>query len=152
MAFTKYREVTKHFHFTKIIDKNNLPKYITDYISDDEDILAAYQTHKDIGIFTSRNIVLFDNSTLFGIKKNVMSISYKAFQTLNVSYLLDSVEFSIYLNSGYPLILKFANTTPKEKTRIRRLFFCIKRSMNGLALRKKDITMLDDEAINNLQY
>lgn len=152
MAFIKYREVTKHFNFSKVIDRDNLPKYVTDYISDDEAVLAAYKTKKDYGVFTNRNIILFDNSTYFGMEKSVMSISYKSFQTLNLSYFARGTHFNILLNNGYPLILKFNNMTPKEKTRIRRLFFCIKRSMNGLALRQKDIDNLSQEAIDKLKY
>ena len=36
MAYIKYKELTKYFNFSKEIDKDNLPTYVTDYLKKDE--------------------------------------------------------------------------------------------------------------------
>ena len=32
MAYIKYKELTKYFNFNKIIEIDDLPEYVTDYI------------------------------------------------------------------------------------------------------------------------
>ena len=32
MAYVKYKELTKYFNFNKEIEKDRLPKYVTDYV------------------------------------------------------------------------------------------------------------------------
>ena len=36
MAYVRYKEVTKHFNFTKEVEVKDLPSYILDYVYDDE--------------------------------------------------------------------------------------------------------------------
>ena len=47
MAYIKYKELTKYFNFNKIIEIDDLPEYVTDYIYSDEKILEAYKTSRD---------------------------------------------------------------------------------------------------------
>ena len=60
MAYVKYKELTKYFNFNKEIDKDNLPKYVLDYVDDGEVIYKAYKTMSDRGIFTDSRMILFD--------------------------------------------------------------------------------------------
>ena len=65
MAYVRYKEVTKHFNFLRVISKDNLPLYIKHYVKDDEIILSTYETSRDHGIFTDKKIILFDNVSLY---------------------------------------------------------------------------------------
>ena len=56
MAYIKYKEITKYFYFSKYLEKSKLPKYVKDYVFDDECILTAYKTSTDHGIFTDKKI------------------------------------------------------------------------------------------------
>ena len=152
MAFIKFREVTKYFNFSKAINRETLPKYVKDYIADDEIVLAAYKTHVDYGVFTNRKILLFDSSTMFGIKKQISEISYKSFSSSTLTFFGTTVELNIFLDSGYPLKLKFIGTSPKDKTRIRWLFYCMNRVVDSKEVRSSDVEKLSDEAINSLKY
>ena len=71
MAYIKYKEITKYFNFSRAVDKKNLPKYIKDYVFDDEKILAAYKTLTDHGVFSDKKVVLFDS---FGFKRQIYII------------------------------------------------------------------------------
>ena len=41
MAYIKYKELTKYFNFSKELDIDNLPNYVTDYLKDNEKIEAV---------------------------------------------------------------------------------------------------------------
>lgn len=143
MAYLKYKEVTKYFNFSKVINKDKLPKYVNDYVFSDDQILAAFKTSRDHGIFTTKYIILYDYISMFGIKKRVYTIPYKSISTINISFMGNSVEYNLYLDSGYPLKLKFINTHDLDKTRLRLLYSCICRAINGLELTDKQIKQLE---------
>ena len=52
---------------------------------------------------------------------------------------------SLFLDSGYPLILKFVNTIAEDKVRLRLLFSAISRYVNNQKESKEEIERL----INN---
>lgn len=131
MAYLKYKEITKYFYFYKEIDKENLPKYVKDYIDADETILAAYATRRDKGIFTDKKILLFDVKGLSPAKQ-IHTVPYKSISTLAVLFNLSRASLIIYLDSGYPLELKFRSLSPQDKTNLRILYtkmsICVRKS------------------------
>lgn len=147
MAYLKYKEVTKYFNFSKVVDKFHLPKYVNDYVPDDDQVLAAYKTQRDYGFFTMRKIVLFDNKSMFGMRKQIYTIPYNSISTISIVYFGNTVEFSLFLDSGYPLRLRFVNTEAEDKMRLRLLYNCISRVANGQPLRKIDMQQLIDDDI-----
>ena len=70
MAYVKYKELTKYFNFNKEIEIKELPKYVLDYVNDNEKIYKAYKTKRDKAVFTDKRMILFDVSVLFYSKKN----------------------------------------------------------------------------------
>ncbi len=125
MAYIKYKEITKYFNFSKVLDKELLPKYVKDYIFDDEHILAAYKTLSDHGVFTTKKIVLFDNYSLFGRRKQIYTIPYKTVSTCSVIFYPRSAELSLFLDSGYPVRIKFINMKDVDKLRLRLIYSVI---------------------------
>lgn len=122
MAYLKYKEITKYFYFYKELDTKTLPKYVTDYIDSDEKILCAYATRRDKGVFTDKKILLFDVKGLSLTAKEIHTIPYNSVSSLAVLY--DTLRCSLifYLDSGYPLVLKFRNMRSEDKTKLRELY------------------------------
>lgn len=122
MAYLKYKEITKYFYFYKELDINTLPKYVTDYIDSDETILCAYATRRDKGVFTNKKILLFDVKGLSLTAKQIHTIPYTSISSLAV--LFDALRASLvfYLDSGYPLVLKFRNMKNEDKSKLRELY------------------------------
>ena len=54
MAYIRYKEVTKHFNFSKVVELKSLPSYVSDYVYDSETILAAYKVGRDHGMITDK--------------------------------------------------------------------------------------------------
>ena len=125
MAYIKYKEITKYFNFSSAFNKEKLPKYVKDYVFDDEKILVAYKTRTDHGIFTNKKMVLFDNYSLLGTKKQVYVIPYESVSTCSVIFHLKSAEMSFFLDCGYPVRLKFVNMKDVDKLRLRMLYSTI---------------------------
>lgn len=142
MAYIRYKEVTKHFNFKKALDVKNLPSYVKDYVYEDEIILAAYKVGKDHGIITDKKIVLFDNSISFKPKKEITTIPYHSVSAHSVIFHVTTAEIYLLLDSGYPLLLKFANMDSEDKVRLRLLY----NAMSGFICKQK----LSDDLIKRL--
>ena len=151
MLYVKYKEITREFNFSKVINKSELPGYIKHYIFEDELVLSAYKTSRDHGVFTDTKIVLFDNYSKFGIKKQIYTIPYNSISTIAVTFEGKRAELNIFLNSGHPLHLIFIDVKPEDKVCLRVLYTCINRIISGKNPLKEDIKKLvnNDFFINN---
>lgn len=121
MAYVKYKELTKYFNFRKEIDSDALPKYVTDYLFTNEEVIRSYKTRKDKGIFTNKRIILFD-LRWFGTVKTIYTIPYKSISTIAVLFKQSKCSMLIALDSGYQLKLNFINMTGETKMHIRKLY------------------------------
>ena len=147
MAYIKYKEITKYFNFSASIDKKSLPKYVKDYVFDDEMILVAYKTKTDHGIFTTKKIVLFDNYSLFGTKKQIYVIPYSSISSCSVIFHLKSAELSCFLDSGYPLRLKFINMKGIDKLRLRLLYSILLKIISKQTITTEELERLIEDKI-----
>jgi hypothetical protein len=148
MAYIKYKEITKYFNFSSVLDKKKLPKYVKDYVFKDEQILCAYKTSTDHGIFTTEKIVLFDNYSLFGVKKQVYAIPYESISTCSVIFYPRNAELSLFLDSGYPVRLKFAKMSGIDKLRLRLLYSAILKIISNQKLSKEESDNLIEDKIS----
>lgn len=124
MAYIKYKELTKYFNFNEEIDVNNLPDYVTDYLSKTEQIYAAYKTRRDKAIFTDRSMILFDVTHIFGLIKKIHIIPYNSISTCAIIFRVKSASILLSMDSGYQIRLDFVGLDAKRKTRLR-LLYCI---------------------------
>lgn len=138
MGYVKHKAITKPFDFSGIIEKNLLPAYIKQYIRE-EIILVAYKTSRDHGIFTDKKIILFDN---YGKRKQIFTIPYSSISTLSVIFDEKEAELDLFLNSGYPVHLKFIKMSGEDKLRLRILYTCINRLINNQEPLKMDVDCL----------
>ena len=124
MAYLKYKEITKYFHFFKELNREELPSYVTDYLDEGEEVLSGYATKRDKGLFTNKKILLFD-VTPYTNTKQIHTIPYNSISSIGVLFGSTNGAFIIYLESGYPLELKFKNLNGEKKTRLRLLYSAI---------------------------
>ena len=111
-------------------------------ILEDEKILVSYKTSRDHGVFTDKKIILFDNYSKFGVRKQIYSIPYSSISTISVTFESTTAEIYLYLNSGYPMKLKFVNVVAADKVRLRVLYTCINRIINNQKPGDKDLKRL----------
>lgn len=145
MAYVRYKEVTKHFNFTKEIEIKNVPSYILDYVYDDETLLAGYKVGRDHGIITTKKIVLFDNTISLKPKKEITVIPYKSVTAHSVVFYSTSAKVYLLLESGYPVLLKFSNMNTEDKVRLRLLYNAMSAAICGQIIPNKIIKKI----INN---
>lgn len=121
MAYIKYKELTKYFYFYKELDISTLPKYVFDYVNEEEEVIRAYATAKDRSIFTTKRMILFDIRS-FPNKKKIFIIPYKNISISSLQFGKDNATLLLYLISGNPLKIKFINLSPEDKIRLRKLY------------------------------
>lgn len=131
MAYIRYKAVTKDFNFTKSLELKNIPSYGKDYIYDDEKTLAVYQIGKDIGLITDKKIMLFDNSTSFGARKEITTVPYHVITAHSIIFHASSTEIYLLLKTGNPLLLKFSNLKDEEKYKVRLLYNAMSAIISG---------------------
>jgi len=148
MQYVKYKELTKEFKFSKAFNKDDLPGYIKHYILDNELILVAYKTDRDHGVFTDKKIVLFDSYSEPRNCKEIYTIPYKSVSTISIIFETTTAELHLFLDSGYPVKLKFINVKPDDKIRLRILYTCINRIISNQEPNKKDIKRLITDDIH----
>lgn len=142
MFYVGKKTITRKFNFSKVIDKSDLPGYIRHYIHKDETILTAYKTSRDHAAFTDKKIVLFDNYSQFGIRKQIYSISYKSISAVAITFYKNKSEMDILLESGHSVCLKFINVKPEDKVRLRILYTCMNRMSSNQEPLEEDIKRL----------
>lgn len=121
MAYIKYKELTKYFNFNKEIQINELPTYVTDYLSDQEKIYKAYKTFRDKAIFTEKRMILFDVN-ITGTKKKIHVIPYKSISSGAILYKSNYAAILLSFDSGYQMRLNFVKLDAASKTEIRKLY------------------------------
>lgn len=142
MFYVKHKEITRGFNFSKVIHNDDLPGYIKHYVYEDEFILSAYKTSRDHGVFTDRKIILFDNYSKFGIRKQIFTIPYKSISTISTVFDSKNAELHLLLDSGYPINLKFINMAAEDKVRLRYLYSYISRFINKQKPIEKELEKL----------
>ena len=144
----KYKEVTRAFNFSKVLNDDDLPGYIKHYVPEDENILVAYKTSRDHGVFTDKKIVLFDNINTLNRSKRIYTIPFKSVSVLDIVFGEKSAELNFSLDCGFPVKLKFVDMKAEDKIRLRLLYTCINRIVNGQEPLKEDIKRLKSDDVS----
>ncbi len=147
MAYIKYKELTKYFDFSRYVETKDLPKYTLDYVYENEEVLVAYKTFRDYGLFTTNKMILFDNALSITPFKEMYTIPYKAITSCSIVFRPYKIELKFDLDSGYQLRLKFVDMTVYDKVRVRLLYSCIARFISGQKMSKEVIDILIENKI-----
>ena len=149
MAYIRYKEVAKYFYFSTVIDKNSLPKYITDYVLPGETVLAAYKVGRDHGVFTENKIVLYDNSISIKPRKIILTIPYHSISSHSITFFGGTAEINLLFDSGYPMKLKFVNMNDLDKVRLRYIYHCISARICEQEIPKEYLKKLAEDKYDN---
>ena len=122
MAYIKFKELTRYFSFSNEIDIDTLPIYVTDYVTDNEEVLIAYKTTRDKAIFTNKKVVIFDCYLLKITSKITYVIPYKSISTGAIEFKKTKAKILLTLDSGYQIRWDFVNMGAKEKTNLRKVY------------------------------
>ncbi len=128
MAFMKFKPLTPKFNFHKEIKIDDIPKYVYDYISD-EKIVYAYRTHKDVALFTTKQIVLFNKRGMGNNIKEISAIPYHSIVTTSVFFGKLTSEIRITLYNTYPLTLRFLSTI--DKVTIKQTYMLVEKEVKN---------------------
>jgi hypothetical protein len=112
MAFMKFKPLTPKFNFYKEVKIDEVPKYVYDYIIS-EKVIYAYRTHKDVALFTDKQIVLFNKRGASKSIKEISAIPYHSIVTTSVFFGKFTSEIKLTLYNTYPLTLRFLSTIDK---------------------------------------
>ena len=148
MLYVKHKELTRNFEFSHILDKNDLPGYINHYLHPEEQIFCAYKTKRDHGVFTNKKIILFDNYSKSGFRKQIYSFSYNKISAISITFESKNAEMNLLLDNGYPLNLNFIEVKPKDKVRLRILYSCINQIISGQIPSNEDIKRLKKDDVS----
>lgn len=147
MAYVKFKEVTKNFDFSRAFRREELPGYIKHYVPEDENLLVAYKTSRDHGVFTDKKMVLFDHVNVRESYKQIYTIPYTSISMLSITFGDRSAELNFYLECGMPLKLRFIDMEPRDKVRLRLLYTCINRVVNGQDCLENDVDRLKNDEV-----
>ncbi|MDD3048520.1 MAG: PH domain-containing protein [Bacilli bacterium] len=127
MAFIKFKPLTPKFNFHSILSVKDMPKYVHDYIDKDEKVMFAYNTSKDVAIFTNKQIILFDKNGLFHNIKEISSIPYHSIVTSSVYFGAVTTEIRLTLYNTFPLTLRFLGSV--DKVQIKYTYMLLQRQI-----------------------
>lgn len=130
MAYIKFKELTHYFNFNKKMNKKELPEYVNQYISKDEEILSVFSTMRDKVVFTNKKIILFDLKGLLGYTKKIQIFPHNRICSLEIIFNKTSIYLMFTLLSGYQTRLNFINLTPEDKVEIREVYYKIYENMD----------------------
>lgn len=148
MAYIKYKEIAKYFNFSKNISANDLPKYVLDYVFKGEKVLTCYKTRRDHGVFTDKKILLFDKKVSLDNTREIFTIPYSAISSVSVIFKPNSAEMSLFLDSGYPLRVKFIKMSGIDKKRLRLLYNIIQQIVSHQEIEIENMNILIENKIS----
>jgi hypothetical protein len=114
MAFLKFKPLISKFNFRRTMKPEEITDDIKQYFVDGEEVLMAFISYRDIGIFTNQRILLIDYKGLHGFRKTVFTVRYCAVSSyaLNIKTFDSSID--ITTDSGYKLTLNFMKPIPLD--------------------------------------
>ena len=121
MAYIKYKELTKYFDFKEEVNINNLPEYVTEYLEPGEKVCLAHKTIRDYGVFTDRNMILFDRD-IMGTYKKIHIIPYVSISTSAICFKPGRAEILISFDSGYQMRIIFVNMNHDKKENLKAVY------------------------------
>ena len=121
MAYIKYKELTKYYHFSEELDVTKLPEYTYNFIEDNEALLLAYADGINMFIFTSRKLIVFEVNTLLN-KHKVHFFPYNHISSTAIETIPGRLAIYLSMDSGYQVRLNFVKLTKEEQEKIKRVY------------------------------
>lgn len=115
MAFIKFKPIASRFNFFSTIPKTEIDRDTLSYINqNEEEIILAFRTKRDVGIFTNKRIILIDRKGFRGFRKSIYSVKYESISSyaLNIHNLDSTIE--IITDSSHRLLINFLKPIPLD--------------------------------------
>lgn len=122
MAYIKFKELTKYFNFHQRLQPESLPEFVSQYMMDNEKVLAAYGTMRDKCVFTDKKIIIFDQQGITSSSKKIQIFPHCSVDSSAIVFKKESVYLLYTYESGYQTRLNFVNLNPEDKKELRILF------------------------------
>lgn len=119
MAFIKFKPIASHFNFFVTVPSNALDKESLAYVDQQEErVLLAFKSKRDIGIFTDKRIILIDKKGFRGFRKSIYAIKYESISSyaLNIHNLDSTIE--IITESSHRMLMNFLKPIPLEDVHV----------------------------------
>lgn len=117
MAYIKYKELTKYYHFSEELDVTKLPDYTYNFIEENEMLLLAYADGVNMFILTSRKMIIFEVNTIIN-KHKVHFFPYNHISSTAIETIPGRLAIYLSMDSGYQLRFYFVKLTKEKETRI----------------------------------
>ena len=114
MAFIKFKPLTSRYNFYNTIASNEFDSKIGKYLSPEEEVLIAFKSTRDVGIFTNKRILLIDVKGVKGVKKKIFSIKYSSISSYELDIHTFDSAINITTDSGYIMSLNFLKPIPLD--------------------------------------
>jgi hypothetical protein len=107
MAYLKFKPITSKLNFYKTLTAKEAEGELDQILEPHEDIITAFKSIRDIGIFTDKRIILIDKKGFGHVRKSIISIKYSSISSysLNIHTIDSAIE--LVFDSGYKLMINF---------------------------------------------
>lgn len=118
MAFIKFKPIASRFNFFVTLTKGEIDEESLSYVDDEEKIILAFRSKRDVGIFTDRRIILIDRKGIRGFRKSIYAIKYESISSyaLNIRNLDSTID--IITDSSHRLVINFFKPIPLDQVHI----------------------------------
>ncbi len=115
MAFIKFKPIASRFNFYNTIPNGKLDEESLSFVDEDEQVLLAFRSNRDIGIFTDKRIILIDKKGIRGFCKSIYAIKYESISSyaLNIHNLDSTIE--IITDSSHRMLINFLKPIPLDE-------------------------------------
>lgn len=114
MAFIKFKPLTSRYNFFNTINYTDFDDKIKEYLTIGEEVLIAFKSTRDLGVFTNKRILLIDVKGVKGVRKNIFTIQYSSISTYELDIKAFDSAINITTNSGYQTSLNFLKPIPLD--------------------------------------
>lgn len=114
MAFIKFKPIASYFTF---YEKANIKyvKDITSFLMENENVMYAYKSKRDLVCFTDKRILLVDKKGIRGFRKSIYGILYSSISSYVLSVKNFDSKLEIVMDSSHKVMINFSKPIPLEE-------------------------------------
>lgn len=114
MAFIKFKPLTSRYNFYSTIKPEDYDHSINEYLTFEEEVLIAFRSTRDLGVFTNKRILLIDVKGIKGLRRSIFSICYRSILAYELDIHLFDAAINLTTASGHRTSLNFLKPIPLD--------------------------------------
>lgn len=107
MSFIKFKPLTPEMQFKTLITPEQIPDDLKLFIENDEKIVYAFQSVRDIAIITDKRLIVYDFKGIRGFRREIYSIFYSSITASSINIHNFDTTVILTSDSGYQVVLNF---------------------------------------------